>query len=532
MLQLFCIVGRAMPCRTNAGLWRRTSEALALLAAIGMFANCAVETQKRALVAPDQASTLNKKSDFLKAHLRNGKVCILNHWEVSPDGHTVTGTGTLLGINREVLNEGHFTVPIDSVAIFETNVVRLSGEVGALSIVTGASVIMSIYCAANPKACFGSCPTFYVSDGETERLQAEGFSASIAPSLEASDIDGLYRARPTSPAFRVQMRNEALETHVVRYVDVLAAPRRAGGRVYASIDGKFRHASRTLIPSHSTGPEGESGELVRALDGTERVSLADSAQLDAKETLELTFDDVPDTSVGLVIGCRQSLLSTYLFYQSLAYMGQFAGQWLAQLERGGAAARRSAGGIGQRLGGIEVMVQSSEGDWVRCGEMRETGPLATDVHLVSLNGITPGQTRVRLVFTKGYWRIDYIGLAVIDRLVEPLRILPSQVFRDSISVPETTEALRNRTSPLTTFPGDIYTFVYELPDNFADYELFLESRGYYLEWMRDEWLADENPMRLAMMYRDPDQALRFLAPLFKSVEPQLESFFWSSRYAR
>ncbi len=154
------------------------------------------------------------------------------------------------------------------------------------------------------------------------------------------------------------------------------------------------------------------------------------------------------------------------------------------------------------------------------------------MHLIPLNGKTPGVTRVRLVLTKGYWRIDYIGLAVIDRLVEPTRILPSQVLRDSIPVPEAVEALRNRTSPLTTFPGDNYTFVYNLPDNYAGYELFLESRGYYLEWMRDEWLSEENPMRLAMMHRDPDQALRFLAPQFKSVEPQLESFFWSSRYAR
>ncbi len=362
MLHPVDIVGRVIPHRTKASLVRRTVATLALLVAVGVIANCAVQSQRRALVTPDKASTLNPKSEFLKAHLRNGKVCVLSQWVVSPDGRMVAGSGTVLGINREILSEGHFTVPIDSVAIFETNVVRLSGEVGALSVVTGASVIMSIFCAANPKACFGSCPTFYVSDGETDRLQAEGFSASIAPSLEARDIDALYRARPAAPAFKIHMRNEALETHVVRYVDVLAAPRQPGERVFASIDGSFRQASRVLEPVHCTGPDGESRDLVRECDGIERVSLADSIQLDAKETIELTFDQVPDSTVGLVIGCRQSLLSTYLFYQSLAYMGRFAGQWLAQLERGGPEARRSAGGIGQRLGGIEVLVPTRDGN--------------------------------------------------------------------------------------------------------------------------------------------------------------------------
>ena len=42
-------------------------------------------------------------------------------------------------------------------------------------------------------------------------------------------------------------------------------------------------------------------------------------------------------------------------------------------------------------------------------------------------------------------------------------------------------------------PGDSYELAYDLPagDNF---ELFLDSRGYYLEWMREQWLRDENPV--------------------------------------
>jgi hypothetical protein len=83
--------------------------------------------------------------------------------------------------------------------------------------------------------------------------------------------------------------------------------------------------------------------------------------------------------------------------------------------------------------------------------------------------------------------------------------------------------------PLVTLPGDEYTFTFKLPA--GDSELFLDTRGYYLEWLRREWMAEENPVRAAMMFAAPRLALRLLAPEFKRIEPGMEKQFWSSRYA-
>ncbi|PYQ27780.1 MAG: hypothetical protein DMF57_18075, partial [Acidobacteria bacterium] len=69
------------------------------------------------------------------------------------------------------------------------------------------------------------------------------------------------------------------------------------------------------------------------------------------------------------------------------------------------------------------------------------------------------------------------------------------------------------------------------PADFANQELFLESRGYYLEWMREEWMHEESRVRATMMFLMPHLALRVLAPEFKKIEPQMESRFWNSRYA-
>ncbi|HSD28956.1 MAG TPA: hypothetical protein VLL75_16780, partial [Vicinamibacteria bacterium] len=61
-------------------------------------------------------------------------------------------------------------------------------------------------------------------------------------------------------------------------------------------------------------------------------------------------------------------------------------------------------------------------------------------------------------------------------------------------------------------------------------EIFLESEGFYYEWMRSEWLAEEDPGMAALALADPAEALRRLAPAYKAEEPHLERAFWASRF--
>jgi hypothetical protein len=492
---------------------------------------CNVQTQQRRLSKPAEAKSLDGRSPFLKAHMLNGRVYILSPWQFDSKTQTVSGPGELLGLNREVIQKATFSLALDSVALFETNVVKTSGSVAALSIITGASVALTIYCAANPKACFGSCPTFYVSDGERELLQAEGFSASVTRALEARDIDALYRARPTSRDFKVRMTNEALETHIVRYADLLLAPRPSGGRVFATSGGAFWRAGKIFEPSRAIAPEGDCLATLRVFDGAERFSTTDSTDLAAREIIELEFPAIPEGNYGLVIASRQSLLSTYLFYQALAYMGRSAGNFLAALERQDAATRERSRGINRVLGGIEVNVQNANGDWVAAGQTSETGPLATDTRIVTLPPLPAGATKIQLRLARGHWRLDYLALAQLGEQVTPIRLRPEIVYRGDVVDENARQLLLDSARVLTTFPGDEYTFVYRLPKEFSRYELFLESRGYYLEWMREEWMKEENPAAAAMMFLDPQGALRMLAPAFKKIEAGMEQKFWSSRYA-
>ena len=509
----------------------RSAVALALSALLVMQ-GCAAKVQKRQVTEPRSYRLLDRASPYLKAHLKSGNLVVFSQWTVDTTAVAVSGAGKRFDPNRVGLDSGQIILRIDSVALFETNRVQTSRAVAMLAVLTGVTALFAIVCISDPKTCFGSCPTFYVTDGNQPLLQAEGFSSSVSPALERRDIDALYRAQPSGRELAVVMKNEAMETQVIRYADILAVPREGTQRVFATADGEFYQAVRVMAPASVIASEGDCTDLVYAFDGNERFSLADSTDLATRETIDLQFDSIPSSPCGLVIGSRQTLLTTFLFYQTLAYMGTQASAWMATLERNKEWTKSLYGGLGESLGWIEVQVPDPGGDWKTVGMTRETGPLAADVRMVPLPELPRGSNQVRLRLTKGHWRLDYLALAELGKRIEPTRITPHTVYRFGLTDSVALGIMQDTLAPLVTMPGDEYKLVYELPEDFDQYELFMMSKGYYLEWMRQEWLAEENSHKAILMFTHPDQAMRLLAPEFKKVEPVIEANFWGSRYAR
>ena len=78
-------------------------------------------------------------------------------------------------------------------------------------------------------------------------------------------------------------------------------------------------------------------------------------------------------------------------------------------------------------------------------------------------------------------------------------------------------------------PGDEVDFHFSLPEEGGDYELFLYSKGYYLEWMRDSWLQDKNLLKLHRLIENPDKFFRKEARIYSKYESAMESIFWGSR---
>src|SRR5262249_14935806 len=97
---------------------------VACVLATALLGGCSVKRLSRTLTPPDQVSSLDRRSPYLKAHLRDGRVLILSQWNADATARTVSGQGDALDANRAVVARGAFTVPLDSVALFETNVLQ------------------------------------------------------------------------------------------------------------------------------------------------------------------------------------------------------------------------------------------------------------------------------------------------------------------------------------------------------------------------------------------------------------------------
>jgi hypothetical protein len=300
--------------------------------------------------------------------------------------------------------------------------------------------------------------------------------------------------------------------------------------VFAGSAQQFWESNAQISPLYAKSPEGDCLPALIYADGNERFSLADEVYLGTKETIECSFHIQPGQAYGLVIGCRQTLLPTYLLYQTYAYMGNDAGRWLAEIERKNILSDGAS--IGKLFGGIEVTTVKPNGQSKLQGSIDEHGPLAVDMHVIPLGKFSDTTINIQLRMTKGAWRLDYLALAELSRLVEPIRLHPRMVLKDRKEDQNSLFILLDSTRTLVTLPGDSYTLKYSLPDSEYEYELFLESRGYYLEWIRKEWIEEQNPFLLAQMFLDPENALKRLAPEFKHVEPNMEDCFWRSRYAR
>ena len=477
-----------------------------------------------------------KTKPFLKAHLKNGDIYILQDtWSVDTVRNLVKGIGTRYDFNRARVVAGLATVPIDSVAIFETNQKLRGTETGriiSLSILAGLDVLLGVICLSNPKACFGSCPTFYLNEEDNfHYADAEGFSNAIAPSMEYGDIDALGSGSAGSDTLSITMKNEALETHCVNEVKLLACPRAPGGQVHQTPYNEFFACQNRYPVSQAQGPEGDITALVSDDDRHERFSLTDEDNLSSKEVLYLRFDPVQQPGdLGLLIHFRQTLMTTYFIYSAMGYMGDEVGDIFAKMETDPSLNDKLENGIKKELGDIDVyLLDDQTHEWVLQDGLYETGPIAINRQLLPLKTASSDTVRLKIVLNKGLWRIDYLALTTIQEKVSPVAVSPQTIIKNG--QPDA-RALRQVNDPeqyLLSMPGDAYRFDFVFPEENREYDLFLYSQGYYLEWMRAHWLKDKDLLALRQMVEQPARYLKAEAEAYKQYETTMEQEFWNSK---
>jgi hypothetical protein len=479
-------------------LHRRRLLALSLAFPLVVVA-CIVSSTNRARPL-DTAGATRWVASPIKAHLRDGSIALFR------DGANVGATGI-------VGNGKRFTPTLDSMAIDSlplADVVGVeayereinSGRTVVYSTITGAAA--AVGAAALALVIFGSCPTIYADSAGVQTLQAESFSYSIAPLLEKRDVD-LLTVRPDARnVIRLDVRNEALETHYIDQLQLLEATHRTDELIAPVAKGRLAALrnigqAASLIDSHGRNVSAELAATDGVLfEATGAVRAASDSTARTDEFIDLTIPRPPRRarrdSVAVLLHLRSSLLSTTIFYDHM-------------LARHGA---RSLDWVGRDLGRITTVAQVAkwysdrfglrvsvreDGEWKQIVRLMDFGPAAwrTVVAMVPDRG-GDDSLHVRLTFVADEFRIDQVAVSRDIRAVEP-RTLSIARVTNSAGQPrdDARDALRDADERrLLTSPGDRLYAEFDAgpaPGAGRTRTYLLAATGYYVEWVRPAWIA-------------------------------------------
>ena len=391
-------------------------------------------------------------------------------------------------------------------------------------------------CISDPK-CFGSCPTFYSDSAGTAILEAEGFSYSISPLLEARDVDRLRAQADSTGTLKLQVWNEALETHYINQLELLESVHAPNEFVLPD------ERARPVAVQHLTTPSiaiDRAGRDVRRLVAaaadsaifvTDSGTLARASAADPNDYIDLRFPrPLGADSMAIVLRLRNSLLNTVLFYDlMLARSGARSIDWMANdLQRIGTTL--DLGRWYRNYLGLRLMVEEN-GAWKQVARLSDYGPIAwRDVAAVIPVPPNGDSVHLRLEFLADQWRIDRIAIADHVRRPRTRTVALSGVFNaEGDAEPRALADLRRADERyLETTPPQRFTTTFDVGSAPRDSvrTFFIASQGYYTEWVRGSWMTG---MRDTMPFRPGDAALQSVLHLWATQKDALEKSFYRTR---
>jgi len=371
----------------------------------------------------------------------------------------------------------------------------VAATAGAVLLGIGAVIVLS----ALAVAIFGSCPTVYSLAADVPVLEAELFSYNIAPAFQSRDVDWLGARPDQNGRLSLEIRNEMLETHYIDQLELVEVTHNAGQRAYPGRNGRPVVVEQLLPPVAASDQDGRDVLAAVQQADTQAWSATDErlarvTATDYTDHLYLEFD-VPagvDTP-ALVLRMRNSMLNTELFYGVMLENQRFGAlDWLGKDLNRFTEAMQTGLWYRNTMGlGVEVW---DDGRYREVGRIPDQGPIAWAERAIRLPNARPdnGRLKIRLSFVTDNWRFDQVALSPASQPGKTRVIPVDRAETDAGDRVEIPAYLRESDKEyLVTRPGDRVHVHFETgnPDPAGERTFFLASDGYYIEWMRAEWLT-------------------------------------------
>jgi hypothetical protein len=466
----------------------------------------------------------------VKAHLLDGSTVVFRSG-VTVDSASVRGDGNRYSLTLRD-SAAVTSIPLDSIVgmeAFEQSVNGVSSFFVSVLATGGAALAVG----ALAVAIFGSCPTVYADSAGTARLQAEAFSYSIAPIFESRDVDRLRIVPGADGSVRLEVRNEALETHYLNHLELLAVTHaRTETALVDELNGLVVVADQRLLTSATDRRGHDVARTLAADDGhvysTDARTMRQAGLTNLEDWIDLIAPAPPGAdSVAIVLRLRNSLLNTTLLYDvMLGDPGARSLDWVGKDLKQVGPALTVAQWYQQRMG-MNVAVSDGRQYFV-VAHLRDTGPIAWKDVAIMVPVVTPGSVRVRLSFPMDNWRVDRVAVAGRFRRVSPVVIPLAEVREGTTLNPTALASVRDADGRyLRTSPGQRFTAVFRpdaSPAGARTY--FLAAQGYYMEWVRPNWLREP---RVDHVFVPSDTALVEALGRWRMAQDSLETLFAATR---
>ena len=438
-------------------------------------------------------------SSPVKAHLKDGSTVVYPRG-VQVTADALVGQGTRHDVS---LTTGTSVdrIELSDVLGMESYRTRTNGAQSFIvsSLVSAGAFVGGVLLAV---AIFGSCPTVYSDDGKVE--EAELFSSSIAPLFEGRDIDRLHARADVRGMVSLDIRNEAMETHYINHLQLLAVEHGPTEVVVPDTHGTPIVFDRLQPVTEATSRDGQNLRATLA-ERDSRFYITDRRIVDAATAADM--DDWIDVTIpvaagaksaGLVFRMRNSLLNTTLLYEvMLGPAGAAAIDWLGDdLTRISTAVE--LGRWHQQRAGLHVSVWQN-GAYREVARVPDSGPISWhDVAAVVPVPEGTSTLRVRLSYLADHWRIDQLAVSFLLRDANPRSVpLSAVIGRDrKPDVPALARMSRPDDQYLQTSPGQSFLARFDAgaasPGRIRTF--LLSSQGYYTEWIRGAWVREATVM--------------------------------------